>query len=91
MKVYKYAIPRTADSWVEMPEGAKILCVDEQDDLIVIWALVDPKAQKEKRHFSIVGTGWDTRDGLVYIGTVFSRNPATGFPNGFVWHVFEVE
>jgi len=46
-----------------------------------MWAEVDPYDEGDSRTFRIVGTGFEVRDGLVYIGTVQM--------DGFVWHVYE--
>lgn len=81
--VYKYPLTgQERPQVVDMPDGAKILSVQEQDHVIMIWALVDPDAQPLARVFKVVGTGhplgvaenWD------HIGTVVAPP--------FVWHVF---
>ena len=91
MKVFKYRLMGVGiDSVVEMPEGSRIICVDIQGLIITLWALVDPIAQIEKRIFVTIGTGGTVPDRGVYIGTCFQRTPTSMFPNGFVWHIFEV-
>jgi hypothetical protein len=76
--IYKYTLTPS----VEMPIGAEILDIQMQDDLIRMWALVDPNAPLEERRFETVGTGWSVGAGLQHIKT---------FQEGsFVWHVFEV-
>lgn len=84
-QVWKYPI-ETGESCIEMPEGAQLLFVDTQSDLICLWALVDPDATKEKRHFMLVGTGHDVPDQtkLDYIGSGML------FGGQLVFHVFEV-
>lgn len=69
---------------VEMPAGASILKMDMQHDYIMAWALCDPAAPKQLRHFYIVGTGWtfDLHPYLIHRATIFD-GPI------FVWHIFE--
>jgi len=79
--VYKYPI-YGAGADIQMPRGARVLCVQIQDDVPTIWALVDPNAELEGRHFRLMVTGgaFDA-DGLTYVGT---------YQQGwFVGHVFE--
>ncbi len=60
---------------IDMPVGAKILCVQIQRSNPHIWALCDRKADLKPRRFFLVGTGQDFDDGsgssrpLVYVGT----------------------
>lgn len=72
---------------IEMPKGAKILSLQTQNDTPYIWALVDTDMKKEKRVFSIFGTGHPLISPYysiknTYIGTYQLR--------GFVLHVFEI-
>lgn len=59
-----------------MPEGAKILTVQTQGGCPVIWAEVDPQAEKERRAFRTLPTGhvWDNDAqedyANAYVGTV---------------------
>ena len=61
--IWKYGIKtdgqRLYDSQVsfEMPKGAKVICVDEQNDDVCLWTIVDTEAEKVKRIFDVVGTG----------------------------------
>jgi hypothetical protein len=83
--IYKYTI-NTNGSEVDMPEGAKILTVREQNNEICLWACVDTDKPLEPRHFEVYGTGHmlpkDMRD-RKYIGTAFVYNDT------IVFHVFE--
>lgn len=72
-----------------MPKSAEILCVqrDEKNNHPTIWALVDPEAEVEERHFELYGTGHkiSTDMGIErkYIGTYqYQRGE-------FVGHIFE--
>lgn len=68
-------------STIEIPEGAKILTMQDQGGVLHLWAAVNPDADLEKRHFVTVGTGGVINEGLEYIGTYQE--------SAFVWHVFE--
>lgn len=87
--IYKYLLPITDLQGVDLPKGAKILHVGEQEGGISLWAQVDTEAEKENRVFKIVGTGHpiaagDRPQGLTFIGTVIQRSAP------LVWHIFEV-
>ena len=74
----------TGDVVVWMPQGAQVLTVQAQEDVPVLWALVDTEAVSGPRHFLVVGTGHDMGDPAVrYVGTVQL------FGGGLVLHVFE--
>ena len=90
MKVFKFRLNDAVDETI-MPVGARVLRVDRQGVDLTMWALVDPHAEKEARCFKVVGTGWDVPEGAEYIDTHFDRGAQPGFPNGFVWHIFEVK
>ena len=79
MKIWKYVL-ETDVNRLEMPKGARVLCVHEQHGRVFLWALVDETAEVEEREFEIFGTGQEGVCGE-YIGTAYTR--------GFVWHVFE--
>ena len=79
--VYKY---KWADE-VELPQKAKILRADFQNDELFFWAFVNPEAPKEKRKLLLLPTGnvgIGDEQGLIYINTVF-QGP-------YVWHLFEI-
>lgn len=69
----------------QMPLGAKVLHVHEQNGMPCLWALVDPAKPTQERRFVTEGTGHslDTEcTPFRYIGTAHCH--------GFVWHAFEV-
>lgn len=69
---------------IEMPKGAEILTVQNQYEMPTVWAIADPMAPKELRHFELLGTGQDIdTTGKKYIGT-FQMSEGT-----LVWHLFE--
>jgi hypothetical protein len=78
--IYKYPVPGDMD--IEMPEGARVLCVQVQNGIPMLWALVDPNAEFVTRRFRLMVTGATFSDkGLSYIGTYQI--------DWFVGHVFE--
>ena len=55
--VWKFPTPIDDVFSIDLPKGAQILTVQVQRGEPCIWALVDPDAPKEKRHFVLLGTG----------------------------------
>lgn len=85
MKIYKYNIPVVDFFELELPIGAKILCVQTQNEMPCIWAMVDPSAAKHPRRFSVIGTGHEIEfTTTLYIGTFQMMN------GSFVGHLFEL-
>jgi hypothetical protein len=86
--VWKYPLGdwQTGMFSARMPHGAEILDLQNQMTMPTIWALVDPSAGMEDRHFIIIGTGneFTWREDMTYIGTFQTMGGA------FVFHVFEV-
>jgi len=84
--IFKYEIDTFGQS-IFMLKGAEILTIQPQYDRICIWAMVDPNAPKERRHFEVYGTGHEIDEGdsikREYIGTCQVRG------GKLVWHVFE--
>ena len=80
-RIYKYELK---EGGVEMPIGAKILTIQDQNNRAYIWALVDIDAECEFRYFAIAGTGEDfpEADDFTYINTIQDGQ--------FVWHIFEL-
>jgi hypothetical protein len=76
-------VPRWAT--VEMPRGAQIVRVGQQNDEVMVWALVDPsETAREVRRLLAAPTGWELNGHLDYLGT-------TEVERGrIVVHVFEV-
>lgn len=71
---------------IEMPIGAKVLSIHQQKGQICLWALVDPEADYEVRHFVFHGTGHhiNEKGPLNFVGT------AQFHEGEFMFHVFEV-
>jgi len=71
---------------LEMPVGAQMLTVQMQDDLLCLWALVDPNAPRASYTFRIAGTGHNIEEEkLLYIGSVLLFNDT------IVFHVFQCD
>lgn len=82
--VFKYNLALTdLTQYLELPVGAKIKYVDNQNGQITFWAEVDQLANKhELRGFNVFGTGHTIDDdSMEYVGTVQLH--------GFVWHIYE--
>ena len=81
--IWKYAInPHTT---IQIPQGARLLSVQVQDNQPQLWALVDPAALQVGRMFQAVATGEEfDDDGMTYIDT-FQINGGA-----LVFHLFEV-
>ena len=71
MKIFKYQLETTDLQQIEMPEGATILCIQTQNNVPCIWAMVNPINQNIKRSFEIFGTGHSIPNSgeRKYIGT----------------------
>jgi hypothetical protein len=96
-KVYKYEIPAPMTfgkpSGVVMPAGAKILAVGSQvsnycgamadEELIFLWADVDPTAETQDYRFYVVPTGGTVPLGTEWIGTVQFRTVP------LVFHIYQ--
>jgi len=96
--IFKYEVPlgvdRTGDPMaaygvfrLDLPEGAEVLSVANQDGKIVLWALVQPGAQPTPRGFLLLGTGKPmpefTGRTPRFIGTVQQ--------GWFIGHLFDIE
>ena len=85
--IWKYTIPVLDIFSLELPQGAKILTVQEQHGNPQIWVLVNSDKTLETRIFRLVGTGHpiEIEDSkLEYIGTV----QVVG--GSFIGHLFEI-
>lgn len=86
--IFKYELKPEDKQSIAMPTGAKILCVKEQRDKPVLYALVnDAETEDEERFFRIYGTGHEIPEDmgldLQYIGTFVILG------GNFVGHLFE--
>lgn len=86
MYIWKYPIIIVDEFEIELPRNARVLCVQMQGETPCIWVKFAAYniEEKEKRNFSIIGTGNPfNAEGLIYIGT-FQM-----FKSQLVWHLFE--
>ena len=82
--ISKYEITIRDYQIVMMPKNAEILCTGLQYKKMCLWALVDPKAEMEKRRIIVKGTGHSIdEENMKYIGT---NQMMDGL---LVWHIFE--
>ncbi len=84
--IWKFPLEITDEHTVRMPKGFEILCVQEQFNLLCLWALVDPDAGSLPVTILVRGTG-HLIDGDLgrYVGTA---QTSKGY---LVWHVFVKE
>ncbi len=82
--VWKFALETIDDQYIDMPVGAKILCVQTQGNKPCLWARVDSESKFRLRRFRVVGTG-DSLPNIPmdYIGTYQL------YSGQCVFHVFE--
>lgn len=84
VQIFKYPL-RVTDvlQTVMLPAGSRVLCAQNQDGSLMLWAMVDDKHGPDPRKFVVVATGqYFDESKTQYIGTV-----QIGV---LVWHVFEV-
>jgi hypothetical protein len=88
MKIYKYNFNIAWSNYngfaeVSLPIGSKVLTIQEQENDLRLWAIVDDEEEYyTSKKFFIYGTGWDFPDKseFTYFTTVQIR--------GLVWHIF---
>lgn len=70
MQIWKFILEVRDEIRVSMPVGAHILTVQTQGNSPCIWAICNPTAEREWRHFRIYGTGHDMLNNPgTYVGT----------------------
>lgn len=85
--IWKFPIETMDRQALPLPRGARILAVQVQHGQPCIWAIVDPKADKETVEIRIHGTGHGLSEDshtYDYIGTYQLRD------GELVFHVFRV-
>ena len=86
-KIFKYELQTIPFQRIEMPKGAQILSIQNQNSNPRLWALVDTDADVEDRFIKMFSTGEEMNEGnsnLIHISTV-------QFWNGdLVFHFFEL-
>jgi hypothetical protein len=80
--IFKYLLPLSPVSTVDVPVGSRFLDVQSQDGDLVAWFLVDTDAPRAGRVFTVIGTGHPA-------GHVRADDHvATVQQGGYVWHCF---
>lgn len=87
LKVYKYPVPMGDYFEVELPRGAQVLKVEDQDGHPRLWALVDPTAPHTIRRFRFAGTGHPISDPSSNLRFINTFQIAAG---ALIFHIFEV-
>lgn len=85
-KIYKYELPVDGDIITIKQCIIKILSIQEQNGIPVMWAIIDPDNEiVEPLKIIAIGTGWELPTGLEdYLGTAQDEY-------GFVWHYFTIK
>ena len=82
--IYKYPLEVTSIQYVKMSHRARLLCVQNQDDVPTLWAVVNQAARLVTRKLQMFATGECADEGITgkYAGTVQL--------GAFVWHYFDM-
>jgi len=84
--IYKYPLVIADFQNISIPEGAEFLSVIEQNNLPVVYFLVDPFRDQFPLEFILLGTGHpfqeDYLEGFLYLGTVSTSG------GRLIWHIF---
>ena len=85
-KIYKYELPTNGDIITIKQCIIKILSIQEQNGIPMMWAIVDPDNEAvEPLEIVAIGTGWTLPTGLdEYLGTAQDEYD-------FVWHYFSLK
>ena len=85
-KIYKYELPVDGGIITIKQCIIKILNIQEQNGVPMMWAIVDPDDEVVEPLIIIaIGTGWELPTGLEdYLGTAQDEY-------GFVWHYFTIK
>lgn len=84
-RIWKYELQVTSMQEVQIPKGAELLSVANQNGSLCMWAKVDADKKRERRHIEIFGTGNPMPQDM----GVDRRFIGTAVIDPFVWHVFE--
>jgi hypothetical protein len=85
MRIWKWTLDLSDVQPVIIPKGAKLLSVQMQGDTPQLWVLCDEKADKERRHIAIYGTGTPLPDEPGEFISTFQLHGGA-----LVFHAFEV-
>lgn len=82
--IWKYELQIIDRQEIDMPVGAEVLHVAEQNGVLCMWAVVEPDNVKAPSTILIRGTGhYFTGDEGHHLGSVVTAGGA------LVWHVFD--
>lgn len=86
-KVFKFPLPVVDLQYLDLPEGAEILAVQMQGNVVCLWALCEPEQKTAPRLIRIMGTGHKLgiHEHCRFISTFQMESRA------LVFHVFEVQ
>jgi len=85
--ILKYKLEVKDEQVLPMPVGAEILTIQNQNNVITLWAKVVLGAESVSRTFRIVGTGNQVEQG--FFDTLQFLDTVQVGP--MVWHVFETK
>ena len=84
--IWKYTLEIVDSQTIEVPGGSELLSVIEQNNELVLYALVNPSIPTQSFNVQIKGTGHPVDSTLLlnyyFFGTVSTRN------GSLVWHIF---
>lgn len=84
-QIFKYPLSLESTQVIQLPIGAKILTVKEQDGVPTVWAIVDQTETLVDVQVKIVATGEQFElEPWRYMNTLVMAN-------GLVWHIFMCE
>lgn len=85
MTIWKYELQLTSEpQTVQMPHIGEVISVQNQNNQICFWALVDSERKLVPRRFLVVGTGQEFDEGYTKFISTVQIGP-------FVWHVFAMD
>ena len=84
--IWKYELRAAGEQIIVMPEHARILSVQSQNDAACLWAIVESTNRKVRRTFRIHGTGHpiDYHGDYPHVGTFQLHG------GSLVFHVFDI-
>jgi hypothetical protein len=91
MQIWRYEInPLLLDAndetFLSIPEGARLLHVESKDNVPSLWAMVEPQNKRVRRRFFLVGTGHEfPLFHGTYVGQFMVREGRTTL----VFHLFD--
>lgn len=85
LTIWKYELQVTDKQVIKIPEGVQYLCVQVQNGVPCLWAIVDPTAELRDRRIETYGTGHPIaiHGKRKYLGSYQLKEGA------LVFHVFE--